>query len=1548
MRENLPEPTSEYKNKICTNLGLVRLFNASFCTFVPFEIAPDLKNKHVAECLKEKIIDNAFGTSERFIFRNGILESTRNESVIAFFGTRATKEVPISEIENALGWDYEEYESDVIESPFEGEEFLNLKITNAQKRLGWFYKFLEHFSVETKDNPQESARRLFNNHKQKVLKEAREAQEAQERESSKISETLKESADADNSKTSDLQLELYSLREKYHNISEKWDNFRFLIKNDLFRLDDFLKEKESSDLILKSELEDLRSQIQDLKNTEKQHEDFFQKYLLEIKEADTQKNAQIAQLLKENKKVATLKEEQQNSLQQKLQKRAEDTLNEAIIKGDQQVAEMRVLVEKLGDEGSKEKVTLNQALDEMKKAREEVVRLKELVERQSEENQQTSASHLQEQGERISEKLQKEAEEKFQKLKKDSEESLTVLQQQLAEKESKLIEENESFIINLSGLLKSNNEENLKNIEALELQISGLNSQISNIAEESEKEKAERENITSEFGSLKRDNESKIEAQDRVFNELSSRFAELQTQFKNLREKKESDARSLESQINQVSQLFQELEGVREGYKSSLEENLRKNSELDAQKSEDLQRLTESLGVADVLKAQWQEGLQEIKNLQQNAESVLNEIVSKDGDFNAKIGKIEQFLGALDGKKKEVKEAVKEMLAKITQANEERTILKNSIKDELNKAQEEFTEKLVKQSEQQLTKGQQDFTEELVKQAEEQVEKATTEIKSLAEEEKRKLQKDSGALLEGFQQQLTKKETELKDNIDSLIASIEETVNKEVKGKTEEFLTQAKQTLLTWIDKKKEEVAEIAREFERKIELKSEEFKALSESKKQDLETLSESEKEEFKALSESEQEKLKRLSESEKEEFKALSELEKEELKRLSESKKQEFQIIAEDKTKEIQGLILEGERVFQDVDSLSQSVVTNLTLFEKILEEVQGYRSQINENIDDKVKASEDKTDKLAEELREENLAIKQKLTAIEETFASLGFNNVEQFSAKIKELVDLGNNDLLKKIEALEILPEQLERFKAESEQGAEQLKELKLRIELLEKEKTEHQRTNNDSGGDFQESDKESFQRTLIQVLNNVDSEELKNALMQKMLGVSAEEREKLNEKFSEIEVLKSQLTEVLGALEAERTGLQAEKERINELKLESEKEVSDAQKQLGEQVKTLSRELNSLKEAKEKEREAIENQGLRQKDKAEESNKENLQKILKELGELRKKTSSMELFINQRDQASVEEKSEDGENIQEIRKSDNYSELVERLERLERKIEENAEKEAQLEGALSENKALLESYQRVETRTLTADAQIDTEDLVVDDEKLSMAKIDFNQGAKFKIEEEAKGLKVYKPRMNNKNNATADPEGRYNFSATGEFTEEGDDNKRFKFIKSILNNAAEKVGLEKEKAAIAILLALKYGGVSVFKDGDTRKNSLHEDLTSLGVSEDDMTKIRKFSAKFQHLARDNGLYTGNKDRIQDFRDGKVNLENLTPLRLKRLTANYSRDLFLDSGEGVDVRKWEEMCRKIDLTVEKVSSPMTPSKHVTNPHLSPTTKERSRDR
>lgn len=161
------------------------------------------------------------------------------------------------------------------------------------------------------------------------------------------------------------------------------------------------------------------------------------------------------------------------------------------------------------------------------------------------------------------------------------------------------------------------------------------------------------------------------------------------------------------------------------------------------------------------------------------------------------------------------------------------------------------------------------------------------------------------------------------------------------------------------------------------------------------------------------------------------------------------------------------------------------------------------------------------------------------------------------------------------------------------------------------------------------------------------------------------------------------------------------------------------------------------------------------------------------------------------------------------------------------------------------------------------------------------------------------------------------------------------------IDNNLQKSIESAKISEKEASIAILISIKHGRFSNVpkncKDKEAWLKPIKEDLRkALGVDEDEnvdtiFKKMAVFSSKFGSLCKEDSLYTGNKNRVEYAISKNVNKENLTPLRLKRLPANFSRDLLKD-----DIEKWQEICDKIGLTPEKFAEKIKkPDEQVNSP-------------
>ncbi len=165
------------------------------------------------------------------------------------------------------------------------------------------------------------------------------------------------------------------------------------------------------------------------------------------------------------------------------------------------------------------------------------------------------------------------------------------------------------------------------------------------------------------------------------------------------------------------------------------------------------------------------------------------------------------------------------------------------------------------------------------------------------------------------------------------------------------------------------------------------------------------------------------------------------------------------------------------------------------------------------------------------------------------------------------------------------------------------------------------------------------------------------------------------------------------------------------------------------------------------------------------------------------------------------------------------------------------------------------------------------------------------------------------------------------------------------VKTLIDNnlqkSLESAKISEKEASIAILISIKHGRFSNVpkncKDKEAWLKPIKEDLRkALGVDEDEnvdtiFKKMAVFSSKFGSSCKEDSLYTGNKNRVEHAISKNGNKENLTPLRLKRLPANFSRDLWKD-----DIEKWQEICDKIGLTPEKFAEKIKkPDEQVNSP-------------
>jgi hypothetical protein len=145
----------------------------------------------------------------------------------------------------------------------------------------------------------------------------------------------------------------------------------------------------------------------------------------------------------------------------------------------------------------------------------------------------------------------------------------------------------------------------------------------------------------------------------------------------------------------------------------------------------------------------------------------------------------------------------------------------------------------------------------------------------------------------------------------------------------------------------------------------------------------------------------------------------------------------------------------------------------------------------------------------------------------------------------------------------------------------------------------------------------------------------------------------------------------------------------------------------------------------------------------------------------------------------------------------------------------------------------------------------------------------------------------------------------------------------------LSNAKYDGRLDEKEMAIAILLAIKHGGIMSYTTdrgaviNDLKKvNNLAEDENGQTDAVKLYLRMALFAENFQKLAAKEGFLTGNS--YESKCAAERNEEVQTGLRLKRLPPNYSRDLFVQGGGEID--KWEGICGDIGLTVDVLSRPV----------------------
>ncbi len=214
-----------------------------------------------------------------------------------------------------------------------------------------------------------------------------------------------------------------------------------------------------------------------------------------------------------------------------------------------------------------------------------------------------------------------------------------------------------------------------------------------------------------------------------------------------------------------------------------------------------------------------------------------------------------------------------------------------------------------------------------------------------------------------------------------------------------------------------------------------------------------------------------------------------------------------------------------------------------------------------------------------------------------------------------------------------------------------------------------------------------------------------------------------------------------------------------------------------------------------------------------------------------------------------------------------------------------------------------------------------------DSRPEMAKIEFDDQIKFEnkkfLEIQGERLTVFKPKLKGFKQDYGD---KFNFAANREFAEKIDDEKE-EFINDIIEYSYGHAGLEKKDASVAILLAIKYGRLSILRDDEEKATAwqkpIKDDLRKIvgegfedEALEELFSKIIDFSATFTAIAKENGLYTGSEKKLEKVK----NLEELPGFRLKRLSVNYSRDLWDEN----NLQEWQEICDELGLTSGKLAT------------------------
>jgi hypothetical protein len=608
---------------------------------------------------------------------------------------------------------------------------------------------------------------------------------------------------------------------------------------------------------------------------------------------------------------------------------------------------------------------------------------------------------------------------------------------------------------------------------------------------------------------------------------------------------------------------------------------------------------------------------------------------------------------------------------------------------------------------------------------------------------------------------------------------------------------------------------------------------------------------------------------------------------------------------------------------------------------------QKQIDE-LQEKLREEKERAQKKEFELEKERLVFSEKLSELQKNYSS-SQNSFSEKITRFTSLVDSKNTEISHFQTALKSLEKERssqdtqiqniqKKLKEKKDSSEKSIEDLKQRIEQQEREKLELanrlnalERQESDENTTVVFDDKELRKEItkLKTALNQRNSEidALKNSLSEE--GRKRESEIRLTQ--DRLQILEQEKAEanakhesVLASLKSLEKEKAASKNQIEELRQKHEVQAAEFQT-LNEQVQQYQENLNRLTQQNSDQNKVIEElrqtiAGLsvvEQDERVEilENQIAQLQDALDELFEAQQNS----------DQAEVIEQLQ--ETIEQLRK--NIEELPDnqqgdRVEYLENKVGE-------LENFLTE---LLQQNldQRSEGFNYSANY----------DERPEMAKIEFDEESQIKFKNKgskkigSENLTILKPILKG---FEQDYGSKFNFTAIGEVAKKTDDEK-IEFIKDILEASRESAEIDEREASIAMLLSIKYGGLSVSSsDPDVAKKwqePIKEDLKEiLNLNEDEevqdeeveevFEKMLNFSRAFSAITKANGLYTGEPAKI-DQAVKKNDLKSLTSLRLKRLPVSFSRDLWSAQEQGDNLEEWQEMCETIGLTNAELATPV----------------------